>query len=86
MSIDLGEIREVGIQVYSKIGQPFVIDTAEYEILTANEELLENGLATIEDDKVLMLFHATQKGAFIVKFKYMIDDETLIAKIKIGVI
>ena len=86
MSLDLGEIREVGIQVYSKIGQPFVIDTAEYEILTANEELLENGLATIEDDKVLMLFHATQKGAFIVKFKYMIDDETLIAKIKIGVI
>lgn len=86
MSLDLGEIREVGIQVYSKIGQPFAIDTAEYEILTANEELLENGLATIEDDKVLMLFHATQKGAFIVKFKYMINDETLIAKIKIGVI
>lgn len=86
MSIDLGEIREVGIQVYSKIGQPFVIDTAEYEILTANEELLETGLATIQGDKVLMLFHATQKGAFIVKFKYMIDDETLIAKIKIGVI
>lgn len=87
MSIDLGEIREVGIQIYSKIGQPFVIDTAEYEILTENEQqLIEKGFACIEEDKILILFNATEKGVFIVKFKYAINNETLIAKVKIGVI
>lgn len=86
MILQQGEVREVGIEVISQLGQDFVIDVAEYKIINKDKEVLEEGFPTIDRHKILLLFNATEKGEFSVIFKYHIGPEILKAKICVEVI
>lgn len=82
---NLGEVRQVGIQVLNQIGQDFTIETADYEIINSNGESLEKGYATIEEHKILTLFHSSEIGNFYCIFTYRIASEILKAKVYIRV-
>ena len=86
MYIQKGEVREVAIEIHSRANNPFTIDTAEYEIINYDLTSIEHGLATIDNQKIVTLFHARDIGVYYVIFTYTIGDETLKAKIKIEVI
>lgn len=82
--MQLGEIREVGIEVISNIRQDFVIDAADYQILKDNVEV-DKGLPTIDKHKILTLFSAMEKGRYVVIFKYHIGAEIFKAKVYVEV-
>lgn len=84
MFLQLGEIREVGIEVVSNIRQDFVIDVAEYQVVKDNIEI-DRGYPTIDGHKILTLFSATEKGKYTVIFKYHIGAEIFIAKVYVEV-
>lgn len=84
MFLQLGEIREVGIEVVSNIRQDFVIDVAEYKVVKDNIEI-DRGYPTIDNHKILTLFSATEKGKYTVIFKYHIGAEIFIAKVYVEV-
>lgn len=84
MFLQLGEIREVGIEVISNIRQDFVIDVAEYSVLKDNVEV-DKGYPTIKEHKILTLFSATEKGRYTVVFKYHIGAEIFKAKVYVEV-
>lgn len=84
MFLQLGEIREVGIEVVSNIRQDFVIDVAEYQVVKDNIEV-DRGYPTIDNHKILTLFSATEKGKYTVIFKYHIGAEIFIAKVYVEV-
>lgn len=84
MFLQLGEVREVGIEVVSNIRQDFVIDVAEYSVIKDNTEV-DRGYPTIDGHKILTLFSATEKGKYTVIFKYHIGSEIFIAKVYVEV-
>lgn len=83
MTFNQGEIRKVAIEIISKIEQNFVIESAEYIIKKQDGQIVETGIATIEDHKILTLFSATEKGCFFCEFTYRIGPEVLKAKLSI---
>lgn len=85
MIFDSGEIRSVGIEVVSKCNNQFAIDTAEF-VITKDSEVVEQGKAVIDGHKLIMLFHAAEKGRYKVMFIYTIADEKLIDYVNIEVI
>ena len=86
MKIQVGEIREVGIEVISRLNQEFVIDAAEYQIIKKDGTEVEKSIPTINGHKLLILFNATEKGLFYVIFKYHIGPEILKAKVLVEVV
>lgn len=86
MILQEGEVREVGIEIINQTCKDFIIDAAEYKIINKDKEILEEGFATINTNKILLLFNATKKGEFSVIFKYHIGPEILKAKIYVEVI
>lgn len=84
MILEKGEIRTIGIEVISKKGNPFVIDTAECEVLL-KDETVEKNLCTIDGHKILTLFHAEQEGRYKLMFIYTIAEEKLIDIVTIEV-
>ncbi len=81
-----GEVRNVGIEVVSKVHQDFVIENAEYSIIKPTGEIIETGIATIDDKKIVTLFAANNRGNYYCEFTYRIGSEILKAKISIIVI
>lgn len=86
MRIQLGEVREIGIQVRNRVSDDFVIDVAEFSILDSDGVEIDKGYPTIDDHRILTLFNATDTGWFHVIFKYHIGPEILRAKISVEVI
>lgn len=84
MLFSLGEVRQVGIEVIGE-NQDFTIETADYEILTKDNTVVESGSATIDVHKILTLFSANEIGRFCVEFTYRIGPEILKAKIYLEV-
>lgn len=85
MYLQLGEVREIGIEVTSDIKQDFVIDVAEYQVLKDNVEV-DRGYPTIDGHKILTLFNANELGKFYVSIKYHIGPEIFKAKVYVEVI
>lgn len=85
MYLQLGEVREVGIEVVSDINQDFVIDTAEYSIVK-NDIEVDRGYPTIDNHKILTLFTAKNIGKYYVVFKYHIGAEIFKAKVHMEVV
>lgn len=86
MTLLLGEIRTVGIEVINKQGQDFVIDTADFEIHKQDGTLVSCGSATIEGHKILTLFSANEVGKYSCIFTYRIGSETLKARVYVEVV
>jgi len=84
----LGEIRRIGIEVYSKSGNDFAIDSAEYDITRSDsaQTVISSGVPRIEDKKITMLFNASELGQYYVIFTFHIKDETLKAKVLVRVV
>lgn len=83
MTLLIGEVRQIGIEVTSNIKQEFVIESADYKIIKSDGTIIESGVATIEDKKILTLFSANASGDFYCEFTYRIAAEILKAKIRI---
>lgn len=83
MTLLVGELRQIGIEITSNIGQDFIIESADYTIIKADGTIVENGAATIEDKKILTLFSANTGGNFFCEFTYRIASEILKAKVRI---
>lgn len=86
MTLQLGEVREVGIEVINQLGQDFSIDAADYQILKKDGIEVDKGFPMIDGHKILTLFNAKEKGVFYVMFKYHIGAEILKAKIFMEVV
>lgn len=80
-----GEVRKIGIEVVSQLNQDFIIEAADFSIIKINGEIVENGIPTIEEHKILTLFAANQVGKFYCEFTYRIGPEILKAKIYVEV-
>lgn len=85
MLFSKGEVRQVGIEVINQLGQDFIIETADYEILKSNGDSIEKGTATIDGHRILTLFSANDTGNFYCIFTYRIASEILKAKVYIQV-
>ena len=87
-TLTLGEIRRIGIEVYSTVGNDFEIDSAEYEIVNEKREVVATGEPRIEGKKITMLFNTVEygPGTYYVNFNFDILDETLKAKILVKVV
>ena len=86
MYIIKGEVRKIGIEVVSQLSQEFKIDSADFSIMKISGEAVENGMATIEEHKILTLFSAQEIGKYYCEFTYRIGPEILKAKIYVEVI
>lgn len=86
MYIRKGEVRKIGIEVTSQLNQDFVIETADFIITKITGEVLEQGISTIEEHKILTLFSAQEIGKYCCEFTYRIGPEILKAKIYVEVI
>lgn len=85
MIFNKGEIRSVGLEVKSKNGSQFVIDTANY-VVSLNNEVQEQGSCAIDGHKLLILFHADEVGRYKILFTYTIADEKLIDEVLVEVV
>ena len=85
VDFEKGEIRTVGIEVVSRVGNQFVIDTAECTV-SLEGEVLDKSICTIDGHKILTLFHAEQEGRHKLIFSYTIAEERLIDIVTIEVI
>lgn len=85
MLVRLGEVREVGIKVLSRLKEDFVIDVASYEIVNSNNEIVDDGFVVINGHILSILFTGSEKGNFNVIFKYHIGPEIIKAMVKVEV-
>lgn len=87
--IKKGEVREVAIEVISRVGDLFVIDGADYEIRDANGLTVQDGKgqASIDGHKIITLFSTVnlEKGKYTVIFTYRISPEILIGEVQIEI-
>ena len=67
-----GEKRNVGIRVINTLGETFTIASAECVIRNPKNEVIETIPATIEDDKVFILFDTTLNN-YITNNTYYVD-------------
>jgi len=85
--IAVGEIRRIGVEVYSTTGADFEIDSAEYAVVNTVGETIKTGVPRIEDKKITMLFNGAEipTGQYNVIFTVSIADETLKFKVFVEV-
>lgn len=77
MIIKQGEVRRIGIEVISTTEQDFIIEAADFIVKNENKEIVETGIPTIDNHKILTLFSAIEKGKFYVEFTYRIGPEII---------
>lgn len=80
-----GEVRRLGIEVISTTNQDFVIEAADYSIKKTDGEIVETGIPTIDEHKILALFSAQETGNYDCEFTYHIGPEILKANISVRV-
>lgn len=85
MYVRKGEVRRIGIEVVSQLNQDFEIEAADFVIFKSNGEIVERGIPTIEEYKIMTLFSAQDKGQHHCEFTYRIGPEILKAKIYVEV-
>lgn len=86
MYIKKGEVRKIGIEIISQLDQDFVIETADFSIIKASGEIIEQGIPSIDNHKIITLFSAAEVGKYNCEFTYRIGPEIMKAKIYVEVI
>ena len=85
MNINIGEVRKIGIEVSSRLGQDFIIESADYVITDENGTEVTRGYPSIDGHKIVALFTAAEAGRFECEFTFRIGPEILKNKINIKV-
>lgn len=86
MILQKGEVRKVGIEVSNLRREPFIIETADYEVRKKDGTVVEAGTADIDEHKILFLFSAQLTGKFEALITYRIGAEIIIAKLYVEVV
>lgn len=75
MTLYLGEIRDITIEVIEKSGNEFMVDACKYQIVNGDGQTTFMGDATIKDNLIGILFNANMKGLFKIIFYVRIGQE-----------
>lgn len=84
---DPGETRHVRLQVKNVMGDPFEITTAEYEMIKKyNKKVVASGQPVIIDHVMDVLISPPEHGDYLLKYTYVIGDETLVDVVEVTVL
>lgn len=84
---DPGETRHVRLQVKNVKGEPFEITTAEYEMIKKyNKKVVVSGQPVIIDHVMDVLVSPPEHGDYLLKYTYVIGDETLVDVVEVTVL
>lgn len=83
---DFGETRHVQLKIHSKTNDSFEITGASYELIRlGSEEPEASGDSDIYEHVIDTVISPKERGAYRLKIKYHIADETLIDTVVIQV-
>lgn len=84
---DPGETRHVRLQIKNVKGEPFEITTAEYEMIQKyNKKVVASGHPIILDNIMDVLISPPDHGDYLLKYTYVIGDETLVDVVEVTVL
>jgi|AGTN01.2.fsa_nt_gi hypothetical protein len=86
MNFSKGEVRKIAIDVSSRLGQDFVIDSADFVILKEDGTEVTRGYPTIDGHKLTVLYSAIEAGRFICELTFRIGPEILKYKVYVKVV
>ena len=86
LQFDPGETRHVKLKICNVKNEPFEITTADYEMIRAySREVVASGHATILDHVLDVVISPPDHGDYLLKFSYVIGDETLVDVVEVVV-
>lgn len=86
LQMDPGETRHVKLKICNIKGEPFEITTADYEMIRVySREVVASGHATILDHVLDVVISPPDHGDYLLKFTYVIGDETLVDVVEVSV-
>lgn len=84
---DPGETRHVKLKICNIKGQPFEITTADYEMIRKKDkEVISSGHPAILDHVLDIVISPPDHGDYLLKFTYVIGDETLVDVVEVTVL
>ena len=85
--LDPGETRHVKLKIYNCKNDPFEITTADYEMIRIyNKEIIASGHAAILDHVLDVVISPPESGTYLLKYTYVIGDETLVDVVEVRVL
>ena len=82
---DIGEERHVQIEITSEAGGEFKIWMAKFELWTADEALEMEGECIVDEHVIDAYIRPLTAGMYILKYIYLIGDETWIEPVRVVV-
>ena len=84
---DPGETRHVRLRIVNVKDEPFEITTAEYEMIRKyNKKVVASGQPVILDHVMNVLISPPDHGDYLLKYTYVIGDETLVDVVEVTVL
>lgn len=84
---DPGETRHVRLRIVNVKDEPFEITTAEYEMIRKyNKKVVASGQPVILDHVMDVLISPPDHGDYLLKYTYVIGDETLVDVVEVTVL
>ncbi len=84
---DPGETRHVRLRIVNVNDEPFEITTAEYEMIKKyNKKVVASGQPVIIDHVMDVLISPPEHGDYLLKYTYVIGDETLVDVVEVTVL
>lgn len=84
---DPGETRHVRLRIVNVNDEPFEITTAEYEMIRKyNKNVVASGQPVILDHVMDVLISPPDHGDYLLKYTYVIGDETLVDVVEVTVL
>ena len=86
LQMDPGETRHVKLKICNIKGEPFEITTADYEMIRVySKEVIASGHPTILDHVLDVVISPPDHEDYLLKFTYVIGDETLVDVVEVSV-
>lgn len=87
LQMDPGETRHVKLKICNIKGEPFEITTADYEMIRVySREVIASGHPAILDHVLDVVISPPDHGDYLLKFIYVIGDETLVDVVEVVVL
>ena len=84
---DPGETRHVKLKICNVKGEPFEITSADYKIIRVySKEVVASGHATILEHVLDVVISPPGHGEYLLKYTYVIGDETLVDVVEVTVL
>ena len=85
--LDPGETRHVKLRIHNVKDDPFEITAAEYEMIRVyNKEIIASGHAAILEHVLDVVISPPDHGEYLLKYTYVIGDETLVDVVEVTVL